>query len=309
MLDYALLSAVAAVIRSGSFDKAARQIGVTPSAISQRVKLLEERLGTVLIVRGQPCTGTPAGLRLCRHADEVDLLEHRLGSDLGTLAPARERATLRIAINADSLATWFVEAMAGVDDLLFDLVIDDQDHSAAWLRRGDVSAAVTGSGKPVQGCGIRALGALRYVATASPSFVERWFSDGIDGESLERAPSLAFDAKDELQARWIESVLGRRIATPTHWLPSSQAFVDGVAAGIGWGMNPLPLIERDLAEGRIVALLPDRSLDVPLYWQWSRMVGPALRDVGASVIRAAGRHLVAIQQERGLHSSFGRMPE
>ncbi len=294
MLDYALLSAVAAVIRSGSFEKAARQLGVTPSAVSQRVKLLEERLGNVLIVRGQPCTGTAAGLRLCRHADEVDLLEHRLGSELGTLSPAQDRATLRIAINADSLATWFVDAMAGVDDLLFDLVIDDQDHSAEWLRRGEVSAAVTGSGKPVQGCGIRPLGALRYVATASPAFVAHWFPDGIDTNTLARAPSLAFDAKDALQARWVEAAMGQRIATPTHRIPSSQAFIDAVAAGIGWGMNPLALIESELADGRIVALLPDRSLDVPLYWQWSRMIEPALRDVSASVMRAAARYLVKV---------------
>ncbi|MDB5687434.1 MAG: transcriptional regulator, ArgP family, partial [Rhizorhabdus sp.] len=233
------------------------------------------------------------GRHFCRHAERVQMLEHELGAVLPAQpALGAQRMTLRIAVNADSLATWFVEAMAGVDGLLFELVIDDQDHSADWLRRGEVSAAVSGSGKPVQGCGIRPLGALRYIATASPAFVARWFADGIDAEALARAPSLAFDAKDELQARWIAAAIGRPVATPVHRLPSSQAFVDAVAAGIGWGMNPLALIASHLADGRIVALLPDRSLDVPLYWQWSRTVEPALRDVGASVIRAAGQYLV-----------------
>ena len=54
MLDYPLLEAVAALDREGSFEGAARALHVTSSAISQRVKLLEERVGTPLVVRGGP---------------------------------------------------------------------------------------------------------------------------------------------------------------------------------------------------------------------------------------------------------------
>ena len=292
MLDYALLNAVAAVIRAGSFDKAAQQLHVTPSAVSQRVKLLEERLGTILVVRGQPCTATSAGRRLCRHAEEVGHLEHALRDDLGALMPAGEPSTLRIAINADSLATWFVDAMAGVDGRLFDLVLDDQDHSADWLRRGEVVAAVSSQAGPVQGCDSRPLGALRYVATASPAFVERWFPDGIDEASLRRAPTITFNAKDALQAQWVQGVLGRQIAMPTHWMPSTQAFVDATLAGIGWGMNPERLVAPHLAAGRLARLVPDRPLDVALFWHWSRIVAPALRDVTAAVVGAAEQWLV-----------------
>ena len=53
-----LLAALAAVIRTGSFERAAQQLHVTPSAVSQRVKLLEERLGTILVVRSCPCGST-----------------------------------------------------------------------------------------------------------------------------------------------------------------------------------------------------------------------------------------------------------
>ena len=292
MLDYALLNAVAAVIRTGSFDKAAQQLHVTPSAVSQRVKLLEERLGTILVVRGQPCTATSAGRRLCRHAEEVGHLEHALRDDLGALVPAGEPSTLRIAISADSLATWFIAAMAAVEGRLFDLVLDDQDHSADWLRRGEVSAAVSAQVGPVQGCDSRPLGALRYVATASPAFVERWFVGGIDEASLRRAPTITFNAKDALQAQWVHGILGRQIAMPTHWMPSTQAFVDATLAGIGWGMNPERLVARHLADGRLVMLVPDRPLDVALFWHWSRIVGPALRDVTEAVVRAAERWLV-----------------
>jgi len=292
MLDYALLSAVAAVVRTGNFDKAAQNLGVTPSAISQRVKLLEERLGTILVVRGQPCTATPSGQRLCRHADEVQLLEHALGTDLGASKPTGQLTPLRIAINADSLATWFVDAMAAVDGRLFDLVLDDEGHSADWLRRGEVSAAITATDRPVQGCDSVSLGALRYIATASPNFVEGWFPDGPNEASLKQAPCITFNAKDDLQARWVHSLLGHRIVLPGHWLPSTQAFVDATLAGVGWGMNPEVLIAQYLTNRALTTLVPGRPLDVPLFWQCSRLMAPALRDVTEAVQNAADMRLV-----------------
>lgn len=287
MLDYALLDALASVVRTGSFERAARQIGVTPSAISQRVKLLEERVGAVLVIRGQPCKGTEAGLRLARHADEVALLERTLTLELGRGALDDRMPTIRIAVNADSLATWFVAAMAAVPDCLFDLVLDDQEHSAEWLRRGEVRAAVSGSDAPVQGCDCRPLGALRYLATASPDFVARWFAEGVTAQTLSRAPALTFNTKDMLQARWIEAHVGEGIVPPTHWLPSSQAFVDATLAGVGWGLNPEGLVSEAIAAGRLVPLLADAAYDVPLYWHWSRSVATALRPLTQAVSETA----------------------
>ncbi|HYH37283.1 MAG TPA: LysR family transcriptional regulator ArgP [Azospirillum sp.] len=287
MLDYALLAALAAVVRTGSFERAAQQLHVTPSAVSQRVKLLEERLGTVLVVRGAPCTGTPAGLRLCQHVEQVALLESELRHGLPDIQPDAPPVTVRLAVNADSLATWFVAAMAETPDCLFDLVLDDQEHSADWLRRGEVLAAVTASAKPVQGCDSTPLGALRYIATASPAFVRRHFPQGLDAAALARAPRLTFNAKDRLQAQWTRQAFGTEIASPTHWLPSSQAFVDAALAGLGWGMNPEMLVAGHLREGRLVALVPDQPLDVPLFWQRSRIASRTLADITRAVLRAA----------------------
>ncbi|QEN87997.1 LysR family transcriptional regulator ArgP [Labrys sp. KNU-23] len=291
MLDYALLEAVAAVVRSGSFDKAAQEIGVTPSAISQRVKLLEERLGTGLIVRGQPCTATPAGKRLCRHAEEVGLMEHSLRSELGGLVLSGPPPTVRIAVNADSLATWFLPALSGLEGCLFDLVLDDESNTAEWLRRGEVSAAVGTSPGPVQGCGSRALGMQTYVATASPAFMQRWFPDGFDEQAARHAPCLTFNAKDALQDRWLVETFGRHIGRPSHWVPSSSAFVDGALAGLGWGMNPLSLVKTHLDQGSLVAMRPGSRLMVPLYWHWSRAVEKGLKDITASIVRTARARL------------------
>jgi LysR family transcriptional regulator, chromosome initiation inhibitor len=287
MLDYALLAALAAVIRTGSFERAAQQLHVTPSAVSQRVKLLEERLGTILVVRGVPCTGTPAGQRLCQHVEQVSLLESELRHELPGIQHAEPPVTVRIAVNADSLATWFVAAMAQTPDCLFDLVLDDQEHSADWLRRGEVLAAVTASAKPVQGCDSTPLGALRYIATASPAFVRRHFPEGLDDASLARAPRLTFNSKDRLQMQWTRQAFGTEIASPTHWLPSSQAFIDAALAGLGWGMNPEMLVAGHLRDGRLVALVPDQPLDVPLFWQRSRIASSTLADITRAVLSTA----------------------
>ena len=290
MFDHAQINALSAVLRLGSFDAAATELNVTPSAISQRVRALEERVGAVLVIRSQPCAATEAGARVARHAEAVALLEQGLAADLGQ--PARTAATVRIAVNADSLATWFLPALAEVPGMLFDLVVDDQDHSAELLRKGDVAAAVTALEGAVQGCDSLALGRLRYRATASPGFVAR-HCPGLTPEEIARAPGLTFNAKDRLQADWLKARAGRRAGFPTHMIPSSQGFVEAALLGLGWGMNPEALVGGHLRAGRLIDLAPDAPLDVGLTWQASRMTAAAIRPLTRAVRAAAARVLIA----------------
>lgn len=161
MLDYSAARAVAMVVRTGSFDSAARALGVTPSAISQRMRALEERLGTVLIERGSPCRATAAGDSLCRHIELVGLAERDLMAQLPASALETDRVTLSVAVNSDSLATWGLPALvdyARDADILLDIAVDDEDHTTDWLKSGRVVAALTAVAKPVQGCKSIALG-------------------------------------------------------------------------------------------------------------------------------------------------------
>ena len=190
MLDYSALRAVSAVVQTGSFEKAAGILHVTPSAVSQRVKQLEERLGVVLIARGNPCTATEKGEWLCRHVENVGMLEGELFKHLPALIDPGEpkpRVTLHIATNADSLGTWFVAAVSNFakrSEHLLNIAVDDQDHTAEWLRRGRVIAAVTSLEQPIQGCRRISLGALRYHATASPEFTARYVAEGVTPEAI-----------------------------------------------------------------------------------------------------------------------------
>ena len=289
MHDYSQLAALSAILRSGSFDAAASQLGVTQSAISQRIKLLEERVGTVLVKRGQPCTGTPAGIRLANHADQVRLMEKSLEVDMPS---SNGRTPLRIALNADSLATWALPALAQHDGFLFDLIVDDQDHSADWLRAGEVAAVITGHAGPVQGCDSYALGAMRYYATASPSYMARHMPDGPTAEALERAPAMAFNNKDRLQTDWANDVAGRAVTLPAHRIASPQGFVEAACLGLGWGMNPESLCREAITSGALVELAPNRAMDVPLYWQVSRLTSEPLKGLSASIVRHARAALI-----------------
>jgi LysR family transcriptional regulator (chromosome initiation inhibitor) len=300
MIDYPAARAVAMVVQTGSFEAAARALHVTPSAVSQRVKQLEERLGTVLIERGTPCTATEQGYWLCRHIEHVGMLEKELAANLpGLVDPAApaERVTLDIATNADSLGTWFLDAVAPftrATDFLLNIAIDDEDHTAEWLRRGRVLAAVTSLQKPVQGCRVAALGALRYRATASPAYIERYLANGVTPASLAGAPALTFNQKDTLQQAWLRQVFDLSVTVPTHWLPSTQSFVDASLAGMGWGMNPEQLVSAQLRSGRLVELVPGTPLDVLLYWQASRLAADRLGDLTRAVVSHARQTLVAV---------------
>lgn len=287
--DPSQLAALSAVIRLGSFEQAARDLHVTPPAISQRIKALEERIGASLIQRGTPCTATDAGARLAKHAEDIGLLEAQVTRDLA-LDTDPGQARMAIAVNADSLATWVIPALAEVSAMMFDLVIDDQDHSADWLRRGAVSAAITSADTAAPGCDRVALGALRYVATASPAFVETWFANGVTAQSLSQAPCLTFNAKDRLQSVWIHRLTGRRIAPPTHFLASSHGFVDATRLGLGWGMNPEVMVRPLIDQGDLVALSP-LKLETALDWQVSRVMASALAPL-TRAIRTAARDVL-----------------
>lgn len=300
MLDYAALHALATVVREGSFERAARALHVTPSAISQRIRALEERVGCALVVRAQPCTPTDTGRRLCQHVDQVRLLEQSLHDTLPVLQAQDEapRVTVPIAVNADSLATWAAPALAAYardHPVLLEVLVDDQDHTAQALRQGTVLAAVTAQPRPAVGCNSEPLGSMRYIAAASPAFVARHLTQGVGAGTLARAPSLVFNAKDDLQARWVRRLCHRDVQLPRHSLPSPQAFVTAALAGMGWGMHPLGLIASHLAEGSLVELVPDTPLDVPLYWQQARAAGGLLEPLGQSMHRAAREALAPLR--------------
>ncbi|MCJ8323985.1 MAG: LysR family transcriptional regulator ArgP [Rhizobiales bacterium] len=297
MLNYELLVGLKAVIIEGSFEAAAKLLNITPSAISQRIKLLEERLETPLIIRGKPCEATEYGYALFKHAEQVEVLERNFFSGMPktTAADAEGAFTLRMAVNADSMATWFpaaVAKIAGLGNFLFDMVIEDEGETAELLRKGDVIAGITSKKSPIQGFQASYLGSLRYVSVASPEYIEKYFPDGIINViTLGRAPSLTFNRKDKLPSKWSKLVCGRNVNTPTSWIPSLEGYMQACEDGIGWGMHPLNLVNEQVESGKLVELVPHSYIDTPLYWQHSVSYGKIMLDISELIVATSKKQL------------------
>ncbi|WP_288129014.1 LysR family transcriptional regulator ArgP [Microbulbifer sp.] len=295
MFDYKLLAALAAVVEQAGFDRAAQALGLSQSAISQRIKLLEARVGQPVLLRGSPPKPTEVGRRLLNHVQQVRLLERDIQGQIPALMEAGtgpER--LRIAINADSLATWWAPAIAGFcseRNLVLDLVVEDQEVGLKRMRAGDVAACVCGADRAVSGARSIALGAMRYRALASPAYIRRYFPGGVDQAALPKSPAVVFGPDDALQHRYLES-LGFSGTFPHHLCPSSEGFVNLVANGLGWGLVPELQAQDLLARGELVELLPDRPIDVPLYWHYWRTGGALLEALTGELLRTAGQLLV-----------------
>jgi LysR family transcriptional regulator (chromosome initiation inhibitor) len=284
-IDGQQLTAFAAVIEQGSFDAAAASLHVTPSAISQRIKALEQRVGQVLVRRERPCVATPAGAPLLRLAAQTALLESEALAEMGGGALGRMR--IAIAVNADSMATWFTAVFARLPDVLFDVRIEDQDHSARLLREGEVMGAVTTERTPVPGCRVLPLGVMRYVPVAAPGFVKRYLPDGFTANAVAAAPSLAWNRDDALQDMLLRKVFRRAIARPVHYVPTAEGFGSAVRADLGWGMFPDSLAAPQEANGSFVRVT-DVHLDVPLYWQCWKVDSPMVQTITDAVRSAAG---------------------
>ncbi len=278
-LDAGQLRALAAVVEFGSFDAAAEHLHVTPSAISQRNKALEQRVGQVLALREKPCVATTAGLPLIRLAAQTALLEAETLAEMRGGSPERPRVA--VAVNADSMATWFTGVFARLPDVLFDVRIEDQDHSARLLREGVVMGAVTTERIAVSGCRVRPLGVMRYLPVAAPHYVQRHLPDGLTADAATAAPSLSWNRADALQDQLLRSVFRRSIRRPIHYIPTAEGFGAAVRAGLGWGMYPEQLVDASFVP------ITDAHLDVPLYWQSWKLDSDTVAQVTDAVTAAA----------------------
>ena len=283
-----------AVVDEGTFDAAASALHVTPSAVSQRVKALEQRTGRVLLLRTKPVRTTESGEVVVRFARQLARLERDARAELG-MSGAGESTRVSIAVNADSLATWFLGALTRVPRELrvcFELRREDEDHPAALLREGLVMAAVTSSPDAVPGCSVRALGRMRYLPVANPEFRDTYLAGPLR-DTLTEAPVITFDRRDDFQDSFVRRLRrGQGGASAVrHLVPTSEGFVEAVAAGLGWGMVPEMQAAPLLSAGRLVNFAPERSVDVPLYWQQWKLDSPALAAVAGAVMGTAAEAL------------------
>lgn len=301
--DSRQLEALAAVVAEGSFDAAARALHVTPSAVSQRIRALENAAGSVLVRRARPVVATPSGQALLRLARQTELLGAEVAVELGAQdapaqdvesgAPAR-LVTVPLAVSADSLATWVLPALAQVEGVTFDLHRADDSRTADLLREGVVMAAVTSQTAQVQGCRSTPLGTMRYRPACTRAFAERWFPDGATPDALAAAPVVVFDRTDDLQDVYLRA-RAPHARPPRYHVPSTVEYEDTIRLGLGWGM----LLEQPAigglqagTGGGITLMEPGYVLDVPLHLQQWKLRSAVLDRVTAALRKEATRKLL-----------------
>ncbi len=282
--DPAQLETLLAIAEEGSFDGAARRQHVTPSAVSQRIRALEAAAGRVLVRRTLPAAVTEAGEPVLRLAQQMRMIADEASAELGS----DDVVELRVAVNADSLATWFRSVLADIADrpnTALRLTVEDEGHSHGLIRRGEVLAAVTAEPKPVQGCSVEALGALRYLPVVAPGLLAQHRSGS--RADWARMPMVVFNEKDQLQ----DVVLAERGASRppvVHRVPTTADFLEAVRTGLGWGLVPVRQLTSETARGGLVRMPGAKPMDVALFWQRWRLRSPAL-DALTSDVRAAAR--------------------
>jgi LysR family transcriptional regulator, chromosome initiation inhibitor len=284
--DLAQLRTLSAVVEHGTLDAAAARLHVTPSAVSQRLRALEIAAGRVLLVRSKPARATAAGEAVLRLARQVELLEADTAAELA--GEDAGPAALGVAVNADSLATWFLPALAPLaGEVAVRLHREDEANTAALLRAGAVVAAITVDPAPVAGCAVTALGAMRYRPMAAPGFAARWFPAGPAPEALARAPVMVFDRDDAMQHDYL-AARAPGADPPQTMVPSSPDFVSAIGLGLGWGMV------ADLQRPRgpqLVELEPGAETDVALYLQRWRLRTPSLDRLADAIVSGARERL------------------
>lgn len=315
MLDARQLEALAAVIETGSFGAAAKALSITLAAVSLRIKSLESALGQRLLVRGKQVSATPAGQALLGYVKQIRLMEADLVAGLpGAQTHGRAGAamqTLSVAVNADSLISWFLVGVAPAlqqHRLLLDIVIDDQDHTHDALKNGDVVGCVTTLAQPMRGCVAEPLGIMRYRCVASPTLVATWSepqrrakgigagaSPAMPAHRLLTSPAVIFNRKDALQDAYLAQHFGlKNPLYPRHFVPAVDAFELALELGLGWGMVPDLLLANRAHRPPLVEVLPGRPVDVVLYWQhWAREPLSAQR-LTAAVKRSAREQLLQV---------------
>jgi len=294
MFDYKLLAALAAVVEQAGFERAAQVLGLSQSAVSQRIKLLEARVGQPVLLRSMPPRPTELGQRLLNHVQQVRLLERDLQSQVPALDDSDLPERLRVALNADSLATWWAAAVApfcAEHRVLLDHVVEDQAVGLKRMRAGEVAACVCAAERPLAGARSQYLGAMRYRALASPAFIERHLAGRPSAEALAKAPAIVFGPDDRLQHRYITAV-GGSDGFIHHLCPSSEGFVRMLQSGLGWGLVPELQVRGELERGELVDVLSGPPIDVPLYWHHWRNGGALLDELTRHLVRCAGSWLV-----------------
>jgi len=285
-VDYKLLKALDAVVTEQSFERAAQRLFITQSAVSQRIKSLEKLFGEPLLIRSSPLQSSELGRLLLGHYQRVLQLETELNQQLKL--KSNQAQLLPLAVNADSLASWLITALQPIlqqQNVQLNLFV--QDESTTWerMRSGEALACISSKPQAISGSDSHFLGYMEYVCVASPDFIDRFFSQGVNRETLQHAPAISFDQHDDMHLDFLRDHYQLAMGQyPCHTIRSSEAFVDLSLASGAYSFNTEFSVKAHLQSGRLIDILPDKKVRVPLYWHCWQLGGALMQQLSEQVI-------------------------
>ncbi|MDC7235256.1 MAG: ArgP/LysG family DNA-binding transcriptional regulator [Spirochaetales bacterium] len=265
MYDYRQLEALGAVIEEGGFDRAADVLGLTQSAVTQRVKQLETLMGKPLLIRSNPPVPTEAGVPLYTHFKKVRLLEEELDS---ATAEGLSGMPLSLGVNASTLGSWFLPVLNFImNNTLVDLHVGEAWVVHKLLKNGDIAGCISLRQRPSRGCYVDYLGKLVLRCFATRDFKDRYFPRGIDAESMRSAPAVLFHPESQMMQRFQKKVLDvHPFEVPTHIIPSQSEYMQMIGSGVAYGFLPEPLFNQFKADKGLIDLSPTAPIIIPQYW-------------------------------------------
>ncbi|PSW16740.1 hypothetical protein C9J01_07030 [Photobacterium rosenbergii] len=293
MLDNKEMETLIAIVDGQSFDNAARQLHISPGAVSQRIKSLENRVGSSVLVRTTPPQTTEVGKQVLGYARRMLLLQNELDLALKH-GIDNDSLSLAIAVNHDSLSCWFMDVIDHFSDrpnLSFDIRTSNTVSTQTLLKSGEVIAAITSKANHLGGCKTRYLGQLEYLPVCSQSYFKHYFKNGINNEQLSSSPVAIFDREDDLVDRYLSIHGVERKQQRTHYFPSSHVLLDAVNCGVAWTMLPKLLIENQPLPSELITLSP-HPIFVDLYWNTWEQESEIVAQVERTVLSLAQRKLV-----------------
>lgn len=220
-----------------SFSVAARQLGMSPSAVSRAVQRLEERLGARLLTRttrNLSLTEDGAAFyesvaRILNELEEAELaLSKSQSTPIGTL-----RINLTAALGRLYIVPALPRLAALYPELKFDITLDDRKVD---LIEEGLDAVVRVGSSPDSNLIMRPLATARLVVCAAPEYLKR-YREPQTLEDLQHHNCLNLVLPQTGQVRdWLFERDGQTVRVPvdgTFWLNHAESLVEAAASGAG----------------------------------------------------------------------------
>ena len=291
-LDYKLIHALDTVLTEQSFESAALALNITQSAISQRIKQLEQLVAKPVLIRSQPLQATATGQKLLAHFRKVRQLEYDLAGDIMPDS-APSSIPISIAVNADTLASWFIEALTPLlktQPIELNIQVTNEVDTQKLLKKGEVLAAISSQKQSFSGVKVEYIGTLDYILCANQDYINKYFKGGLTIENLNKAPCIDYDQRDKMHSDYLKKHFAIEQAIyPCHRIRSSEVVVTMALAGLAYALIPTTQADEHLASGALINLAPDKHLKMPLYWHsWAlergvqKLITKTIGDYGRS---------------------------